>query len=130
MKSIKIDTFETPKGAEGFFMRSYDPAYNSQLFSSNKRPLILIIHGGPHAISQKDTFLKSRALWLSLGYNLCIVNYRGSIGYGIDKLNELPGNVFNIDVEDTLGLFNHCIDKFNWELDTSKLGIKIQIIFL
>ena len=88
-----------------------------------KRPLILVIHGGPHAYSPKDAFLKSRLLWLSMGYNLWVVNYRGSIGYGVDKLNELSGKALDVDINDTLKLFSYWLENFHEDIDDSKLGV-------
>ena len=70
LKTIRVDTFKTNEGAEGYFIRSSETKGVSNLFESQKRPLILVIHGGPHAYSPKDSFLKSRLLWLSMGYNL------------------------------------------------------------
>lgn len=121
IKSIKTDAFSTPEGAEGYFIRSVDPEH--KLFEAAKRPTILVIHGGPHSDSPKNRFLKSRLLWLSLGYNLCVVNYRGSIGYGLKQLEALSGHVFEHDIGDTLALFQQCIDSFPDEVDADRLGV-------
>ena len=82
-----------------------------------------MIHGGPHFWALKNMFLKSRALWLWLGYNLCIVNYRGSGGYGLKFMESLSGHVFEYDVNDTVDLFSMCLEKFKDEIDETKLGI-------
>jgi len=68
-------------------------------------------------------FLKERLLWLSMGYNILTVNYRGSTGFGLKNLNQLPGNIFEIDVEDCMKLFQKCLNTYKEEIDQTKLGI-------
>ncbi|CAJ2673937.1 unnamed protein product [Trifolium pratense] len=72
-------------------------------------PLIVILHGGPHSVSL-SSFSKSHAFLSSLGYSLLIVNYRGSLGFGEEALQSLPGNVGSQDVNDVLTAIDHVID--------------------
>ncbi|KAL8481600.1 hypothetical protein ACS0TY_027927 [Phlomoides rotata] len=72
-------------------------------------PLIVILHGGPHDVSL-SSFSKSSAFLCSLGYTLLIVNYRGSLGYGEEALQSLPGKVGSQDVNDVLAAIDHVID--------------------
>jgi acylaminoacyl-peptidase len=58
-----------------------------------KRPMLTLIHGGPFSASPYDMFLSLRNSLLLLGYHLLIVNYRGSVGYGENYLNELLGHI-------------------------------------
>ncbi|KAH9627258.1 hypothetical protein KSS87_004654, partial [Heliosperma pusillum] len=55
-------------------------------------PLIVVLLGGPHSVMTSD-FSKSLAFLTSIGYNLLIVNYRGSLGFGEEALQSLPGKV-------------------------------------
>ncbi|PON40165.1 Peptidase [Parasponia andersonii] len=69
-------------------------------------PLIVVLHGGPHSVSV-TSFSKSLAFLSSIGFNLLIVNYRGSLGFGEEALQSLPGKVGTQDVNDVLTAINH-----------------------
>ena len=86
------DTITLDNGAEGYFVRSRD------LDPNKKHPMVVIIHGGPFSSSPRDMFSLLRAVLVLQGYTLLIVNYRGSIGYGLNFLNELLGNIAVKDV--------------------------------
>ncbi|CAL1411228.1 unnamed protein product [Linum trigynum] len=73
-------------------------------------PLIVFLHGGPHAVSL-SSFSKNIAFLASLGYSLLIVNYRGSLGFGEEALQSLPGKIGTQDVNDVLAAIDHAIDK-------------------
>jgi len=68
-----------------------------------KLPLVLLVHGGPHA---RDTFQFDwwSSFLASRGYAVLQVNYRGSTGYGYDWFNAGRGKwgdgVIQTDVED------------------------------
>lgn len=117
---IKVDTLTSEEGAEGYFIRVVD---NGDIFENAKRPTILLMHGGPHGSFPMNVFLKEKILWLSLGYNIFSVNYRGSTGYGLKFCEALAGNVFTMDVNDCLNLFQKCIDTYPEEVDDTRLGV-------
>ncbi|KNA20264.1 hypothetical protein SOVF_053960 [Spinacia oleracea] len=71
-------------------------------------PLIAVLHGGPHDVATSK-FSKTLAFLASTGYNLLIVNYRGSLGFGEEALQSLPGNVGSQDVNDVLTAIDHVI---------------------
>ncbi|KAB5545061.1 hypothetical protein DKX38_013173 [Salix brachista] len=81
-------------------------------------PLIVILHGGPHSVSLSG-FAKSHAFLSSLGYSLLIVNYRfsnlvfdhrGSLGFGEEALQSIPGKIGSQDVNDVITAIDHVID--------------------
>ncbi|KAJ8768341.1 hypothetical protein K2173_021494 [Erythroxylum novogranatense] len=89
--------------------------YEAILVSTNSKkedacdPLIVVLHGGPHAVSLSN-FSKALAFLSSLGYSLLMVNYRGSLGFGEEALQSLPGKVGSQDVNDVLTAIDHVID--------------------
>ncbi|KAM5552922.1 acylamino-acid-releasing enzyme [Rosa sericea] len=72
-------------------------------------PLIVFLHGGPHTVSL-SSFSKSLAFLSTIGFNLFLVNYRGSLGFGEEALQSLPGNIGSQDVNDVLVAVDHVID--------------------
>ncbi|KAM5552912.1 hypothetical protein ABKV19_025241 [Rosa sericea] len=72
-------------------------------------PLIVFLHGGPHTVSL-SSFSKSLAFLSTIGFNLFLVNYRGSLGFGEEALQSLPGNIGSLDVNDVLVAVDHVID--------------------
>ncbi|XP_020244882.1 acylamino-acid-releasing enzyme 1-like isoform X2 [Asparagus officinalis] len=83
-------------------------------------PVIVILHGGPHSVSL-STYTKSGAFLSSLGYNLLIVNYRGSLGFGEEALQSLPGKAGSQDVNDVLTALDYAIEK--GLVDASKVAV-------
>lgn len=79
LPTIKKETLVLDNGAEGHFVYS-----NAEVFGDKKRPMILIIHGGPFGCAPQDMFLQFRTFYLLQGYSLLILNYRGSTSYGED----------------------------------------------
>ncbi|XP_050303713.1 acylamino-acid-releasing enzyme-like [Anthonomus grandis grandis] len=76
-------------------------------------PLIVWPHGGPHSAFANYFFLEA-ALFLSLGYGICLINYRGSIGQGNDSIDFLPGKVGTSDVEDCITATEAVLKQFPW----------------
>ncbi|XP_044497899.1 acylamino-acid-releasing enzyme-like [Mangifera indica] len=72
-------------------------------------PLIAVLHGGPHSVSL-SSFSKTQAFLASIGFSLLIVNYRGSLGFGEEALQSLPGKAGSQDVNDVLTAIDHVID--------------------
>ncbi|KAM0963120.1 hypothetical protein ACFX2A_022632 [Malus domestica] len=75
-------------------------------------PLIVFLHGGPHIVSL-SSFSKSLAFLSSIGFSLLIVNYRkvvGSLGFGEEALQSLPGKIGSQDLKDVLAAVDHVID--------------------
>ena len=63
--------------------------------------VILYPHGGPHS-SSFTGFSPEIAMLCHLGFAVAQVNYRGSLGFGQDSLESLPGNCGKQDVSDCM----------------------------
>ena len=44
-----------------------------------------------------------------LGYAVCFVNYRGSLGDGTDSIESIMGNIGDTDVKDCHTALKHCL---------------------
>ena len=62
-------------------------------------PLIFHIHGGPSA-HDRDAFSPMVQAWVDHGFAVCMVNYRGSTGYGRVWREALEGNPGFTELED------------------------------
>ncbi|CAN6293577.1 unnamed protein product [Urochloa humidicola] len=87
---------------------------------SSHSPTVVILHGGPHSVSV-SSYVKSSAFLASLGFNLLIVNYRGTPGFGEEALQSLPGKVGSQDVQDCLTAIDYVINEKL--IDESKVAV-------
>ncbi|KAF8722822.1 hypothetical protein HU200_021950 [Digitaria exilis] len=87
---------------------------------SSRSPTVVILHGGPHSVSV-SSYVKSSAFLASLGFNLLIVNYRGTPGFGEEALQSLPGKVGSQDVQDCLTAIDYVISEKL--IDASKVAV-------
>ncbi|ROT68429.1 putative acylamino-acid-releasing enzyme-like isoform X2 [Penaeus vannamei] len=72
----------------------YGPTYLEE--GAPKRPLICWPHGGPHS-TVANMFYFEPSFFVKLGYSIVFPNYRGSLGFGEDGVNALPGHVDVLD---------------------------------
>lgn len=107
----------TIKARDGLELTAY---LTKPLNTKNPAPLVLVVHGGPHA--RDDWGYDSEAQWLAnRGYAVLQVNYRGSTGFGksfIAKANLEWGGKMHEDL----------LDAVNWAVkegvaDPTKIAI-------
>nr|DAD19714.1 TPA_asm: hypothetical protein HUJ06_021177 [Nelumbo nucifera] len=115
---LTLDGDNIIAGAKNPFEAIYVSSNSQEHGSCN--PVIVILHGGPHSVSV-TSFSKPLAFLSSIGYNLLIVNYRGSLGFGEEALQSLPGKVGSQDVSDVLTAIDHAIEM--GLVDPSKIAV-------
>lgn len=83
-------------------------------------PVILEIHGGPHAAYSNSFFLEFQLL-AAEGYGVIYCNPRGSQGYGQRFVNAVRGDYGGRDYEDLMACVDHAL---NWDwVDRNRLGV-------
>ncbi|XP_073144166.1 acylamino-acid-releasing enzyme 1 isoform X4 [Henckelia pumila] len=122
ISTLKIPVRNSPENLTGGASKPFEAIFVSSKskMPNGQEPMIVILHGGPHSVSL-SSFSKSLAFLSSLGYSLLIVNYRGSLGFGEEALQSLPGNVGSQDVNDVLTAIDYVIDK--GLADPSKIAV-------
>ncbi|PWA86149.1 acylaminoacyl-peptidase-related protein [Artemisia annua] len=121
LSSLQIDILKIPvkNVSENLTKGASKPIEAIFVSSKSKQdacdPMIVILHGGPHGVTL-TSFSKTSGFLASIGYSLLIVNYRqqcycrGSIGFGEEALQSLPGKIGSQDVNDVLTAIDHAID--------------------
>lgn len=116
LSSLQFSIIKIPvKGAVDSLTKGANQPYEAIFVSSKTKkndacdPLVVILHGGPHDVSL-STFSNSLAFLSSVGFSLLIVNYRGSLGFGEEALQSLPGKVGSQDVNDVLSAIDHVVN--------------------
>lgn len=108
------------KGAEdwkvdGWFMKPIN-------FEEGKKyPLILEIHGGPHAMYANTYFHEFQVL-AAQGFAVLYVNPRGSHGYGQQFVNAVRGDYGGNDYLDLMAAVDNVLANFDF-IDHNRLGV-------
>ena len=85
-------------------------AHHPNFESSEKPPLMVVVHGGPTANSSATLSMKY-AYFTSRGISVVDVNYGGSTGYGRQYRNLLRGQWGVVDFEDVLAMVESLIEQ-------------------
>lgn len=120
LDSIALATVEkfTSKSKDGTEVSGL--IYYPQNAPRQKLPLIFYIHGGPTA-QDELTFDLTRQIFAAHGYAVAGVNYRGSLGRGIEFSRTISANWGNKEVMDILGAADYLVAK--GIADSARLGI-------
>ena len=86
-----------------------------------KYPLIVDIHGGPHAMFA-NTFFHEMQLLAAQGYGVLYVNPRGSHGYSQQFVDAVRADYGGGDYEDIMAGVDYVIAEHAW-IDESRLGV-------
>lgn len=87
----------------------------------DKVPLILEIHGGPHAMYANTYFHEFQCL-AAQGYAVLYINPRGSHGYGQQFVDAVRGDYGGKDYEDIMDAVDYAIGNFDF-IDENRLGV-------
>ena len=85
--------------------------------------VLLVPHGGPHSCLP-TSFVPSYA-FLAAHLNMAVLhcNYRGSVGFGQDSIESLPGHIGTNDVADCMDILEHACKIHPSLLDASRVGV-------
>jgi dipeptidyl aminopeptidase/acylaminoacyl peptidase len=84
-------------------------------------PLVLEIHGGPHAM-YGNTFFHEFQLLAAQGYAVLYTNPRGSTGYGQEFGAAAMGDWGGTDYQDVMAGLDAALERFDW-IDSRRLGV-------
>ncbi|EHS55887.1 S9 family peptidase [Paenibacillus sp. Aloe-11] len=93
----------------------------SGLGPGERVPLILQIHGGPHAM-YTSTYSHEMQTLLAQGYAVLMTNPRGSFGYGQDFARACRGDFGGGDYRDVLDALDFALNQFDF-IDENRLGV-------
>ncbi|MFS0688538.1 S9 family peptidase [Sporosarcina sp. 179-K 8C2 HS] len=86
-----------------------------------KYPLIVDIHGGPHAMFG-NTFFHEMQLLAAKGYGVLYINPRGSHGYSQQFVDAVRGDYGGGDYEDIMAATDYVLAENDW-IDENRLGV-------
>lgn len=86
-----------------------------------KYPLILEIHGGPHAMYANSYFHEFQML-AAEGYAVLFINPRGSHGYGQKFVDAVRGDYGGRDYADLMEAVDYALEKYDF-IDEDRLGV-------
>lgn len=86
-----------------------------------KYPLVLEIHGGPHAMYANSYFHEFQTLTAN-GYAVLFINPRGSHGYGQHFVDAVRGDYGGKDYEDIMDAVDFALENFDF-IDETRLGV-------
>ncbi|GAE46899.1 acylamino-acid-releasing enzyme [Mesobacillus boroniphilus JCM 21738] len=84
-------------------------------------PLILEIHGGPHAMYANSYFNEFQVL-AAEGYAVLYINPRGSHGYGQQFVNAVRGDYGGGDYQDVMDAVDYALENYDY-IDKDRLGV-------
>jgi dipeptidyl aminopeptidase/acylaminoacyl peptidase len=87
-----------------------------------KHPLIVSLHGGPHAQSGPAFTIKNQ-IYGSRGWAVLQVNYRGSAGYGQAFMDAVVGDQNGNEAQDVLYGVSAAVRRYLW-LDRERMGLE------
>jgi dipeptidyl aminopeptidase/acylaminoacyl peptidase len=126
--NAKILSERTLAPTEAFSFRSFDgtelEAFLTrppEISSSVRHPLVVWLHGGPHAQDGATFNLRSQ-VYSREGWATLAVNYRGSTGYGQKLADAIFGDQNGGEAKDVLAAIDAAVARYQW-LDGGRVGV-------
>lgn len=91
------------------------------LTAGEKAPLILEIHGGPHAM-YSGTYSHELQCLAAQGYAILFLNPRGSFGYGQEFARAVRRDFTGCDYDDLMAGLDEALSRFDF-VDDTRLGV-------
>jgi dipeptidyl aminopeptidase/acylaminoacyl peptidase len=118
----------TPSPVETFYFESEGGLnvqgwlmYPTNFNKDQKYPVILEVHGGPHAM-YGNTYMHEFQMLAAQGYAVLFTNPRGSHGYGQEFVNAVRGDYGGNDYNDLMNAVDYALEKFSF-LDRERMGV-------
>ncbi|MCR2821025.1 S9 family peptidase [Lederbergia panacisoli] len=86
-----------------------------------KYPLVLEIHGGPHAM-YANTYFNEFQILAAQGFGVLYTNPRGSHGYGQKFVDAVRGDYGGNDYNDLMAAVDYAIERYDF-IDQDRLGV-------
>jgi dipeptidyl aminopeptidase/acylaminoacyl peptidase len=117
LSPVETFYFESEDGlnVQGWLM------YPANFNKVNKYPLILEVHGGPHAM-YGNSYMHEFQMLAAQGYAVLFTNPRGSHGYGQEFVNAVRGDYGGNDYNDLMNAVEYALEKFPF-IDRERLGV-------
>jgi dipeptidyl aminopeptidase/acylaminoacyl peptidase len=110
----------TADGAKGWTIHGW--LMKPRGFQEGKKyPLVVNIHGGPHAM-YANTFFHEMQVLAARGFGVLYVNPRGSHGYSQEFVDAVRGDYGGGDYEDIMNSLQGMIEEHPW-IDAERLGV-------
>ncbi|WP_099301389.1 S9 family peptidase [Bacillus sp. Marseille-P3800] len=84
-------------------------------------PLIVEVHGGPHAM-YANTYFHEFQMLTAKGYGVLYTNPRGSHGYGQTFVDAVRGDYGGGDYKDLMEILDHAVETHTW-IDQARIGL-------
>jgi dipeptidyl aminopeptidase/acylaminoacyl peptidase len=115
----EVEQFEY-EGAEGWNVHGW--LMKPVGFEEGKKyPLILEIHGGPHAM-YANTYFNEFQILAAQGFAVLYVNPRGSHGYGQKFVDAVRGDYGGNDYNDLMAAVDYALETYDF-IDKDRLGV-------
>ena len=112
-EELWVDSFDGTR-VQGWLLKP--PGFDA----GRKYPLMLYIHGGPHAMYGESFFHEFQVL-ANAGFMVLIANPRGSTGYGAEFANSVQFRYPGDDYRDLMAVLDAVIARGH--VDTARLGV-------